>query len=117
MEAVTTIHNNFTNIHIINEPTLATLFYGMNEKIEEGDHILFFDFGRGTLDISILRFFEESFIVQSSVGNQRLGGNYLGNVLLNYCIGYLKKLKILILKMNQNYFMKQDWNVKNVKFN
>ena len=42
----------------------------MNEKVEEGDHILFFDFGGGTLDISILRFFEESFIVQSSVGNQ-----------------------------------------------
>ena len=103
IEAVITIPNNFTNIHIINEPTFSTLFYGMNEKVEE-DHILFFDFGGGTLNISILRFLEESIIVQSSVGNQRLGGNDLGNVLLNYCIDYLKKTKNFNLENESKLF-------------
>ena len=61
---------------------MSALSYGMNEKVEEGDHILFIYFGGGTLNIFILRFFEESFIVQSSVRNQRLGGNDLDNVVV-----------------------------------
>ena len=110
IEVVITVPANFTNnqkdatkeagkmagfkvLRIINEPTAAALAYGMNEKVEEGDYLLFFDFGGGTLDISILQFFEESFSVVSSVGNPRLGGNDLDNVLLNYCIEYLNEEK------------------------
>jgi len=121
IEAVITVPANFTNnqknatkeagniagfkvIRIINEPTSAALCYGMNEKVEEGDYILFFDFGGGTLDISILQFFEESFIVISSVGNQRLGGNDLDNVLLNYCIDYLKSNNNIILENEPKLF-------------
>ena len=121
IEAVITVPANFTNnqkdatkeagrmagfkvLRIINEPTSAALAYGMQEKVDEGDYLLFFDFGGGTLDISILQFFEESFSVISSVGNPRLGGNDLDNALLNYCIDYLKSKEDINLEYDSKLY-------------
>ena len=60
----------------------------MNENMEEGDYLLFLDFGGGTFDVSILQFFDESSSVIISNGDQHLGGNDFDNVLLDYCFSY-----------------------------
>ena len=87
----------------------------MNEKVEEGDYLLFFDFGGGTLDISILQFFEESFSVISSQGNPRLGGNDLDNVLLNYCIDYLKEKHSINLEYDSKLYKQTRINCEKCK--
>jgi molecular chaperone DnaK (HSP70) len=59
----------------------------MNENVEEGDYLLFLDFGGSTFDVSILQFFDErSYVI---ISNQHLGGNDFDNVLLDYCFSYL----------------------------
>ncbi len=60
-------------IRLLNEPTAASLAYGLNTK-EEG-LIAVYDFGGGTFDVSILRLHTGIFEVLSTNGNTRLGGD------------------------------------------
>jgi len=62
-------------VRLVNEPTAASLAYGLNKK-EEG-LIAVYDFGGGTFDISILRLHAGIFEVLSTNGNTRLGGDDL----------------------------------------
>lgn len=58
---------------IINEPTAASLAYGLNEE-EDEKCLLVFDLGGGTFDVSIVEIFEGSIEVQASSGEAFLGG-------------------------------------------
>jgi len=58
---------------IINEPTAASMTYGL-DNIDEESTILVFDFGGGTLDITILEMFEGILDVKASHGDTQLGG-------------------------------------------
>ncbi len=60
-------------IRLLNEPTAASLAYGLNTK-EEG-LIAVYDFGGGTFDVSVLRLHTGIFEVLSTNGNTRLGGD------------------------------------------
>ena len=60
-------------VRLLNEPTAASLAYGLNTK-EEG-LIAVYDFGGGTFDVSILRLHTGIFEVLSTNGNTRLGGD------------------------------------------
>ena len=64
----------FTVERIINEPTAAALSYGMNH-LEEESHILVYDLGGGTFDVTVLEMFEGVLEVKASSGDNRLGGN------------------------------------------
>ncbi|MCD0447617.1 Hsp70 family protein [Actinocorallia sp. API 0066] len=66
---------------LINEPTAAAMAYA--REIEEDQRILVYDFGGGTLDVTVLQSFEGTFIEQSSKGVQRLGGIDLDAALLD----------------------------------
>lgn len=57
---------------LINEPTAAAMAYGRH--IAEGDRVLVFDWGGGTLDVTILRSIAGVFMEEASKGIQRLGG-------------------------------------------
>ena len=63
----------FTVERIINEPTAAALSYGMNH-LEEESHILVYDLGGGTFDVTVLEMFEGVLEVKASSGDNRLGG-------------------------------------------
>ena len=58
---------------IINEPTAASLDYGI-EHMKDCKNILVYDFGGGTLDVTVLEMFEGVLDVKASSGNNKLGG-------------------------------------------
>ena len=76
-------------LRIINEPTAASLAYG----IDKGDDhtILVFDLGGGTFDVSILELGDGVFEVKSTSGNGRLGGDDFDERVINWLISEFKK--------------------------
>ncbi len=74
---------------IVNEPTAASLYYGMGKKKEE--KIAVYDLGGGTFDISILEVAENVVEVISTNGNTNLGGDDFDNILIKYLIEQFKK--------------------------
>ncbi len=77
-------------VRIINEPTAASLAYGL-DKAEKEMKIMVFDFGGGTLDVTIMEFGGGVFEVKSTSGNTQLGGTDMDNVLVDYLIEEFKK--------------------------
>ncbi len=77
-------------IRIINEPTAASLAYGL-DKNEKEQKILVFDLGGGTLDVTIMEFGEGIFEVKSTSGDTELGGTDMDEVLVNYIVEEFKK--------------------------
>jgi molecular chaperone DnaK len=74
---------------IINEPTAASLAYGLDRK---GDKkIAVFDLGGGTFDISILEIGEGVFEVKATHGDTHLGGEDFDNRIMNYLADEFKK--------------------------
>ncbi|KAJ6239222.1 hypothetical protein M0813_25434 [Anaeramoeba flamelloides] len=79
-------------MRIINEPTAASLAYGLgDEKNKKGKTVAIYDLGGGTFDISILEIKEGVFEVKSTNGNTFLGGEDFDNTLLEYIISEFKK--------------------------
>jgi molecular chaperone DnaK len=74
---------------IINEPTAASLAYGLDKKTAE--KIAVFDFGGGTFDISILEVADGVFRVISTNGDTHLGGDDLDECLINYVANEFKR--------------------------
>ncbi|MBV1757902.1 MAG: molecular chaperone DnaK, partial [Dethiosulfatibacter sp.] len=77
-------------LRIINEPTAASLAYGIDK--EENLHtIMVFDLGGGTFDVSILEIGEGVFEVKATNGNNHLGGDDFDEVIVNYLSDQFKK--------------------------
>ena len=70
-------------VRIINEPTAASLAYGL-DKAGKMQKILVFDLGGGTLDVTIMEFGEGVFEVVSTSGDTLLGGTDMDNVLTEW---------------------------------
>ncbi len=68
---------------IINEPTAASLAYGL-DKEEDSHKILIYDLGGGTFDVSILELGDGVFEVLATNGNNKLGGDDFDEAVLNY---------------------------------
>jgi len=77
-------------VRIINEPTAAALAYGL-DKNGAAQKILVFDFGGGTLDVTIMDFSDGVFEVISTSGDTQLGGSDMDEVLTKYVLGQFKK--------------------------
>jgi molecular chaperone DnaK len=75
---------------IINEPTAASLSYGM-DKSEHSHKILVFDLGGGTFDVSILEIGEGVFEVLATNGINHLGGDDFDDVVMNWLADNFKK--------------------------
>jgi len=71
-------------LRIINEPTAASLAYGLDKK--QNETILVFDLGGGTFDVSILEVGDGIFEVLSTAGDTHLGGDDFDKVLVNWMI-------------------------------
>ncbi|MDV5121754.1 MAG: molecular chaperone DnaK [Candidatus Scalindua sp.] len=76
-------------VRIVNEPTAASLAYGIDKK--KNEKIVVFDLGGGTFDVSILEVGEGVFEVLSTNGNTHLGGDDIDQVVLNYIADEFKK--------------------------
>ena len=75
-------------MRIINEPTAASLAYGLERKAQE--KICVFDLGGGTFDVSILDVADGVFRVISTNGDTHLGGDDFDRVLVDYCADEFK---------------------------
>jgi molecular chaperone DnaK len=76
-------------LRIINEPTAASLAYGLDKK--QNETILVFDLGGGTFDVSILEVGDGIFEVLATAGDTNLGGDDFDNVLVNWLINDFKQ--------------------------
>ena len=76
-------------LRIINEPTAASLAYGLDKKSEET--IVVFDLGGGTFDVSILEIGEGVFEVKATNGDTHLGGEDFDLILIDYLASEFKK--------------------------
>jgi len=78
-------------LRIINEPTAACLAYGL-EKAGKELKILVFDFGGGTLDVTIMEMWKEGgFKVMATSGDTQLGGTDMDNALIEYVTKEFKR--------------------------
>jgi len=78
-------------LRVINEPTAACLAYGL-EKAGKELKILVFDFGGGTLDVTIMEMWKEGgFKVMATSGDTQLGGTDMDNVLIDYIAKEFKR--------------------------
>ncbi len=75
---------------IINEPTAASLAYGLDKK-KQDEKIAVFDLGGGTFDISILELGDGVFEVKSTNGNTHLGGDDFDEVIMNWLADEFQK--------------------------
>ena len=88
------INSGFNVLRLLNEPTAAALCYGNNNNTKE-ENIIVFDLGGGTLDISLLRIFENDYEVIGSSGNSNLGGSDFDRKIMEYSIGvFIEEYKI-----------------------
>merc|ERR1712125_109432 len=76
-------------LRIINEPTAASLAYGLDKK--QNETILVFDLGGGTFDVSVLEVGDGIFEVLATAGDTNLGGDDFDNILVNWLISNFKE--------------------------
>ena len=74
---------------IINEPTAASLAYGLDKK--KAEKIVVFDLGGGTFDVSVLEVADGVFRVISTNGDTHLGGDDIDKMLVDYVADEFKK--------------------------
>jgi molecular chaperone DnaK len=76
-------------LRIINEPTAASLAYGLDKS--DAHTILVFDFGGGTFDVSILELGDGVFEVKATNGDNHLGGDDVDSIIVDWLAAEFKK--------------------------
>jgi heat shock protein 5 len=85
-------------LRIIYEPTAAAMAYGLHKK-KNIENVIVYDFGGGTLDVSLLKIQNNIFQVVSNTGNKHLGGEDFNHNIMEY---YLKKI------YNETIFLNEE---------
>ncbi len=76
---------------IINEPTAASLAYGIDKDENKNQKVLIFDLGGGTFDVSVLELGDGVFEVLATSGNNRLGGDDFDKRIMDWVVSEFKK--------------------------
>ena len=92
-------------VRIINEPTAASLAYGL-DKVQKDLKILVFDFGGGTLDVTLMEMGGGVFQVKSTSGDTQLGGTDMDNTLVDYISQEFKKQSGLDIRNDKAAMMR-----------
>jgi molecular chaperone HscA len=96
-------------LRIVNEPTAASLAYGLGLRKDEEKTIAVYDLGGGTFDISILHINNGIFEVLSTNGNTYLGGDDLDRLIIQY---WIKDAGITPEELNQNKELSQGFRLR-----
>src|SRR6056297_50535 len=99
---------------IINEPTAASLAYGI-DKEEEMQTIMVYDLGGGTFDVSILEIGDGVFEVKATSGNNHLGGDDFDDVLVDYIADEFKKENGVDLRKDKMALQRLNEAAENAK--
>lgn len=99
----------FDVLRIVNEPTAASLAYGLGIDTNEEKTIAVYDLGGGTFDVSILRITNGIFEVLSTNGNTYLGGDDFDKAIVDFWLNSDKELRD---KINQNKSLAQSLRLK-----
>merc|ERR1712013_914878 len=78
-------------LRIINEPTAAAIAYGLDKKVSGEKHVLIYDLGGGTFDVSILTIEDGIFEVKSTSGDTHLGGEDFDNRMVSHFMTEFKR--------------------------
>ena len=92
-------------VRIINEPTAASLAYGL-DKAQKDLKIMVFDFGGGTLDVTVMEMGGGVFQVKSTSGDTQLGGTDMDNTLVNYVVEEFRKQSNLDIRNDKAAMMR-----------
>lgn len=87
-------------LRIINEPTAAAIAYGLDQKGDE-KNVLIFDLGGGTFDVSLLTIEEGIFEVKATAGDTHLGGEDFDNRMVDYFLQDFKRRHRKDMSQNQ----------------
>jgi len=87
-------------LRIINEPTAAAIAYGLDQKGDE-KNVLIFDLGGGTFDVSLLTIEEGIFEVKATAGDTHLGGEDFDNRMVDYFLADFKRKHRKDMSANQ----------------
>ena len=90
---------------IINEPTAASLAYGI-DKLNESLKILVFDLGGGTLDVTIMDFGEGVFEVISTSGDTKLGGTDMDEAIIKFLVDDFKQKEGMDLSTDKSAYIR-----------
>lgn len=88
-------------LRIINEPTAASLAYGLDKEKEANHKILVYDLGGGTFDVSILEIGDGVFEVLATNGNTRLGGDDFDQRVIDYLADEFKRENAIDLRSDK----------------
>lgn len=91
-------------LRIINEPTAASLAYGLDK--ENDQTILVFDFGGGTFDVSILELGDGVFEVKATNGDNHLGGDDVDEILIDWMAEEFKKENSVDLRQDKTSYQR-----------
>ena len=86
-------------LRLVNEPTAAALAYGLN-KSDRDMKILVYDFGGGTLDVTIMEFGKGVFEVKATSGDTQLGGTDMDNTIVDFLVAEVNRQFGIDLKKN-----------------
>ena len=92
-------------VRIINEPTAASLAYGL-DKAHKDLKIMVFDLGGGTLDVTIMEMGGGVFQVKSTSGDTQLGGTDMDNTLVEYIVQEFRKQSGLDVRSDKAAMMR-----------
>jgi molecular chaperone DnaK (HSP70) len=114
-------NGGFNVLRLINEPTAAALCYGLGKNLNNSNkHIIVYDLGGGTLDVSCLYISDGVYEVLGSCGNNNLGGSDFDNKIMEYTINEFvneHKLKkdYFIEKIDENALQKLKYLAEQTK--
>jgi molecular chaperone HscA len=96
-------------LRIVNEPTAASLAYGLGMSKDETKTVAVYDLGGGTFDISILRISSGIFEVLSTNGDTYLGGDDFDRVIMNY---WAEQLELTTEELQVNKSLAQELRLR-----
>ena len=96
-------------LRIVNEPTAASLAYGIGLSKDEEQTIVVYDLGGGTFDISILQIQNGIFEVLSTHGDTQLGGDDFDKIIIDY---WLSQSELSAEDLNQNKSLGQQYRIE-----
>jgi Molecular chaperone len=102
-------------LRIINEPTAASLAYGLDKDSKKSQKILIFDLGGGTLDVSILELGDGVFEVLATNGNTRLGGDDFDKAIMDYIVAEFQKKESIDLSKDKMAMQRLKEAAENAK--